>query len=287
MDLFELNLKMNNSLSKLYDSSEIESFFYILINFRLNLSKIDYVLNKEHKISNEDILFFEKTINRLKNEEPIQYILENTDFYGLKFHVNKNTLIPRPETEELVNWIIKDFETPNKENLSILDIGTGSGCIPISLSKNLKNSNVVTVDISQDAIDVAKHNAVTNSVTVSFVIDSILDPKIISCSEYMFDVIVSNPPYVRNLEKQEIKKNVLSYEPHLALFVEDSDPLIFYREIAKYAISHLKKNGVLYFEINQYLGRETVLLMKKMGFKNVELRKDISGNDRMIKAFDF
>ncbi len=287
MDLFELNLKMNNSLSKLYDSSEIESFFYILINFRLNLSKIDYVLNKEHKISNEDILFFEKTINRLKNEEPIQYILENTDFYGLKFHVNKNTLIPRPETEELVNWIIKDFETPNKENLSVLDIGTGSGCIPISLSKNLKNSNVVTVDISQDAIDVAKHNAVTNSVTVSFVIDSILDPKIISCSEYMFDVIVSNPPYVRNLEKQEIKKNVLSYEPHLALFVEDSDPLIFYREIAKYAISHLKKNGVLYFEINQYLGRETVLLMKKMGFKNVELRKDISGNDRMIKAFDF
>ncbi len=287
MDLFELNLKMNNSLSKLYDSSEIESFFYILINFRLNLSKIDYFLNKEHKISNEDILFFEKTINRLKNEEPIQYILENTDFYGLKFYVNKNTLIPRPETEELVNWIIKDFETLNKENLSILDIGTGSGCIPISLSKNLKNSNVVTVDISQDAIDVAKHNAVTNSVTVSFVIDSILDPKIISCSEYMFDVIVSNPPYVRNLEKQEIKKNVLSYEPHLALFVEDSDPLIFYREIAKYAISHLKKNGVLYFEINQYLGRETVLLMKKMGFKNVELRKDISGNDRMIKAFDF
>ncbi|MDC3388772.1 peptide chain release factor N(5)-glutamine methyltransferase, partial [Flavobacteriaceae bacterium] len=203
------------------------------------------------------------------------------------FEVDENTLIPRPETEELVEWIIKDQVLLKKKDLRILDIGTGSGCIPITLSKNISNSVVTSVDVSEKAIQVAKRNAKTNKVEVCFINDTILAPETINNSKYVFDVIVSNPPYVRNLEKQEIKNNVLAYEPHLALFVADDDALIFYDRITKYALKHLKKDGVLYFEINQYLGVATVELVKKLGFKNVELRKDMFGNDRMIKAFGF
>jgi len=287
MVLADLKVKMTALLTTVFEKTEIESFFYLLIDFKLNLNKMDFLLNPNIMVSARDKKFFELAIQKLETEQPIQYILGETEFYGLQFKVNENTLIPRSETEELVDWIIQDQLIIKNKQLTILDIGTGSGCIPISLAKNLIGSNVTTVDVSEAAIEVAQGNAEANKVAVSFLNDSILEPKIVNDSKYVFDVIVSNPPYVRNLEKQEIKKNVLDYEPHLALFVEDNDALIFYKKITEYALSHLKKDGVLYFEINQYLGEETVNLIKNMGFKNIELRKDMSGNDRMIKAYGF
>ena len=285
MTLLDLKKNMFQCLS--IDKTEIESFFYILIEHRLHLSKVDFLMNPNVRISQVDKDFFSAVLLRLKNEEPIQYILNQTFFYGLPFEVDENTLIPRPETEELVEWIIKDQVLLKKKDLRILDIGTGSGCIPITLSKNISNSVVTSVDVSEKAIQVAKINAHINKVEVSFINDSILVPETINNTKYAFDIIVSNPPYVRNLEKQEIKQNVLAYEPHLALFVADDDALIFYDRITKYALKHLKKDGALYFEINQYLGEATVKLIKQLGFKNVELRKDMFGNDRMIKAFGF
>lgn len=285
MTLLDLKKNMFQCLSM--DKTEIESFFYILIEHRLHLSKVDFLMNPNVIISQVDKDFFSAVLLRLKNEEPIQYVLNQTFFYSLLFEVDENTLIPRPETEELVEWIIKDQVLLKKKDLRILDIGTGSGCIPIALSKNISNSVVTTVDVSEKAIQVAKRNAKTNKVEVCFINDTILAPETINNTKYVFDVIVSNPPYVRNLEKQDIKNNILAYEPHLALFVADDDALIFYDRITKYALKHLKKDGVLYFEINQYLGVATVELVKKIGFKNVQLRKDMFGNDRMIKAFGF
>ncbi|NQY29413.1 MAG: peptide chain release factor N(5)-glutamine methyltransferase [Flavobacteriaceae bacterium] len=292
MVLSDLKIKMNSLLTTVFDKTEVESFFYLLIDFRLNLNKMDFLLNPNVAISAEDVAFFESAIQKLKSEEPIQYILGETEFYGLQFKVNENTLIPRPETEELVDWIIKDYghyEEEGRSNLSVLDIGTGSGCIPISLAKNLSGAKVTTVDVSAAAIRVAQQNAFLNEVVINFIqADMLRHTELISVFHSdKFDVIVSNPPYVRNLEKQEINKNVLAYEPHLALFVEDNDALIFYKKITEYALNHLKNEGVLYFEINQYLGLVTVELIKGLGFKTVELRKDMSGNDRMIKAYGF
>jgi release factor glutamine methyltransferase len=285
MVLSDLKKEMFQYLA--FEKTEIDSFFYILIEYRLQLSKMDFLMNPNIKISQDDKEFFNTVVLRLKNEEPIQYILNQAFFYGLLFEVDENTLIPRPETEELIDWIIKDQDLLKKQELHVLDIGTGSGCIPIALSKNISNSVVTSVDVSEKAIQVAKKNAHINKVEISFVNDSILVPETINNTKYAFDIIVSNPPYVRNLEKQEIKQNVLAYEPHLALFVADDDALIFYDRITKYALKHLKKDGALYFEINQYLGEATVKLIKQLGFKNVELRKDMFGNDRMIKAFGF
>jgi len=292
MTLSDLKAKMKSVLAIIYDQTEIDSFFDILIDYKLRLSKIDFLLSPNTVVTDNDVLFFESAIQKLKEEQPIQYILGETEFYGLPFKVTENTLIPRPETEELVDWIVKDcshYEEERRSNLSILDIGTGSGCIPVSLAKNLPKAKVSTVDVSGEAIKVAQQNAALNNVEVSFIHGDILRyTELVSVSHKdKYDVIVSNPPYVRNLEKQEIKKNVLAHEPHLALFVEDDDALIFYRKIAEFALEHLKKEGVLYFEINQYLGKETVKSIKKIGFETVELRKDMSGNDRMIKAYGF
>ena len=209
----------------------------------------------------------------------------------MKFEVNENTLIPRPETEELVEWILNSPNIHHPSPINILDIGTGTGCIPITLKTNLPHANVSAIDVSEKALEVAKRNAELNKVEVIFIQDNILEVKDLSKLQTSnsqlptnFDIIVSNPPYVRNLEKQEIKKNVLDYEPHLALFVEDTDALLFYRKIAQLAIKNLSPNGLLFFEINQYLGKETVELLENLEFKNIELKKDIYGNDRMIRC---
>ena len=279
MNLKDLKTYFKSELSSVFEPSEIEVFFYRLVEYQLNLSKIDIILQSDFEVNNKVELFFKKAIKELQQEKPIQYIIGNTDFYGLNFKVTEATLIPRPETEELVDWILKDHSDKNK--ISILDIGTGSGCIPISLVKNLSKASVATMDVSEEAIVVAQENAKRHHASVNFINDDILT---YSNTSQKYDVIVSNPPYVRHLEKQEIKKNVLAYEPHLALFVEDNDPLIFYRKITEFAVENLMKNGVLYFEINQYLGQETIDLVKSYGFTSVELRKDLSGNDRMLKA---
>jgi release factor glutamine methyltransferase len=269
-------------LTPVYDADEAESFFYLLLENQKQLKRIDLALAPDLSFSDAELLGWNAQLEQLKAEIPIQYIIGSTSFYGMDFNVNANVLIPRPETEELVEWIIKENPTTENANgLKILDIGTGSGCIAIALAKNLPKAQVFALDVSEKALAVAEKNAIQNNVDVTFLQQNILETADLIQS---FDIIVSNPPYVRNLEKQEIKKNVLEHEPHLALFVADDDALVFYKKIALLAIKNGTANGQLFFEINQYLGPETVALLEKLDFKNIQLRKDIYGNDRMIRA---
>lgn len=278
MKITEYRSYFINEIAPVVDFSEAESFFYIILEHLHQLKRIDLALNPNLEMSANQLLLWNDIVNELKTQKPIQYILGETEFFGLKFIVNENTLIPRPETEELVDLILKCEQTKN-QNLKILDIGTGSGCISIALAKNLSNAQVFALDVSEKALEIAQINAKSNNVDVTFLHQNILETTNL---QQQFDIIVSNPPYVRNLEKAEINKNVLGFEPHLALFVEDTDALLFYRKIAQLALVNLTKNGSLYFEINQYLGQETVQLLDDMGFKNIQLLKDVYGNDRMI-----
>ena len=267
-------------LSYIYDVGEVESFFFIILENKHQLKRIDLALDINLEFSEIEIKTWNEILEKLKQQIPLQYILGTTSFYDLEFEVNNDVLIPRPETEELVAWILSNKEmTESKHQIKILDIGTGSGCIAISLAKNISNAEVFAIDVSEKALAMAKKNASTNKVKVIFIEENILNTESL---HQTFDVIVSNPPYVRNLEKQEINKNVLDYEPHLALFVEDDDALLFYRKIAHLAQKNLSENGQLYFEINQYLGKQMIELLQETGFKNIELKKDIYGNDRMI-----
>ncbi len=280
MKIKDYKIQFIEKLTSFYDEMEVESFFYLLLENKKNLKRIDLALNPDYEFSVLDIQNWNEIVALLKKEIPIQYIIGSTFFFGLEFEVDKNVLIPRPETEELVEWIIKDHKSISTA-LKIIDIGTGSGCVAISLAKNILNSEVYAIDISENALEVAKNNANKNQVNVSFLHQNILETLDLNKE---FDIIVSNPPYVRNLEKSEIKKNVLDNEPHLALFVEDNDALIFYKKIASLALKNLSANGKLYFEINQYLGKETIAILESLNFKNIELRQDIYGNDRMISA---
>ena len=267
------------ALTPIYDSGEVESFFYLILAHQHQWSRVDLGLNPNRVFEEAEIQYWNSILEQLKLEIPIQYLLETTSFFGLDFEVNKNVLIPRPETEELVQWILdSNLKT---EKLKILDIGTGSGCIAISLAKNLPKAQVFAIDVSEKALEIATLNAKQNEVAVTFLPLNILETHDL---DQQFDIIVSNPPYVRNLEKEAIKKNVLDYEPHLALFVDDDDALIFYRKISELALKNLSDQGQLYFEINQYLGTEMVDLLRNQGFQNVALRKDIYGNDRMTRA---
>lgn len=279
MNIQKFKKQFFSELANIYPTTEIQSFFNILIEYKLNLGRIDVALQPDLNISEADLSFLQKAKNDLKNHIPIQYIIGETEFYGLKFFVNEHVLIPRPETEELVDWIVKDYK--DKKNIKILDIGTGSGCIAISLAKNLPNAAIFALDISSEALKTAKQNAKTNNVKIHFIETDILNTTTLSTT---FDVIVSNPPYVRELEKEQMQQNVLDHEPNLALFVKDNNPLLFYNKISDLAKTHLLKNGNLYFEINQYLGNETVALLKLKGFKNIELKKDIYEVDRMVKC---
>ncbi|WP_405327960.1 peptide chain release factor N(5)-glutamine methyltransferase [Leeuwenhoekiella sp. LLG6367-2.1] len=270
-----------NKLESRFPQSEIATFFKILIDSYLSIKPIDLVLNPDLELSVEQLKLMKTAEERLHTNEPIQYIIGETEFYGYPFEVTDAVLIPRPETEELVEWITKDLQEQVFTNLSLLDIGTGSGCIAISLAKNLPNAKISAIDISEKAIELAQRNAKKNAVSVNFLERDILNTSVLP---HKYTVIVSNPPYIRNLEKAEILSNVLDHEPELALFVDDSDPLIFYRKIGELAYSFLEEEGILYFEINQYLGEETINLIKNIGFTTVELRDDFAGKPRMIKA---
>lgn len=282
MFLKTYKVHFTSELKSVFGAMEIESFFFIILKHLHQMKRIDLALNPNFEINEDDLVQWNSILKELKQEKPIQYIIGETEFYGLRFFVNENTLIPRPETEELVDWIIEnqksDIRNQTSEN-NILDIGTGSGCIPIALKKNLPEASVYAIDISEQALAVAQKNAMENKVRINFIKKNILE---VTDLEKQFDIIVSNPPYVRDLEKAAIKKNVLEYEPHLALFVSDDDALLFYRKIALLAKKNLSSKGKLFFEINQYLGKETTVLLKDLGFSNIQLKKDFYGNDRMI-----
>lgn len=283
MSVKELKIYFISTLKSLYSSKEVLSFFNLLAEKTLGLSRIAIALQSEKKISEKEKFAFDKAISRLKNFEPIQYILGTTEFFGLPFLVDKNVLIPRPETEELVDWILG--QNKHKE-ATILDIGTGSGCIAISLAKYLPGAKVCALDISAEALLVAQVNTVLNKVDIRYFNTDVLNENTwkFTFEEMRFDTIVSNPPYVRILEKELMSPNVIEHEPNIALFVKDEDPLLFYRKIAQLSNIHLKPEGVLYFEINEYLSVEMEKMLTKEGFKNIEIRKDIFKKDRMIKC---
>ena len=292
ISLKEYKKLFSENLKDFFPSTEIDTFFLLLIEEYLGFSRVDLVLQSDFIIDKDTKNLFDRAFERLKNQEPIQYILGKTEFFGLPFLVDKNTLIPRPETEELVAWIIDEVEIlSNKSStkVSLLDIGTGSGCIPISFAKNIDFAAIYAIDISTKTLEVALKNADSNQVSISFFEMDILKTSNLDLlskdkTQINFDIIVSNPPYVRESEKSAMDKNVLENEPHQALFVSDENPLVFYEKIADLALLHLSRNGLLFFEINQYLRNQTVNMLLKKGFKNIELRKDIFGNNRMIKA---
>jgi release factor glutamine methyltransferase len=282
----------NETLKTIYPITEIDSFFFLLFEEYLGFKRIDIVLKSDFKITKETLNLLQSATKQLEQEVPLQYIIGKTEFYGLPFVVNKHVLIPRPETEELVAWVVSESsrfktfntstkQTTDKKQLKILDIGTGSGCISISLKKQLPFAKISAIDISEEALSVAKKNAVLNNVDIHFILQDIL--KTVALDQH-YDIIISNPPYVRELEKKELKNNVLKNEPHVALFVENDNPLIFYAKIAELAKNYLNKNGLLFFEINQYLGTETIDLVNKKGLKNIQLKKDMFGNDRIVVA---
>jgi release factor glutamine methyltransferase len=256
-----------------FSRREVASFAYLSIEKILGYSKSDCIIHSNQELTNDNIISFENIISDLKQNIPIQYILGEAHFYDLKFKVNSSTLIPRGETEELVQYILlHDF-------ISVLEIGTGSGCIAVSIAKN-SNSKITAIDNSLEALEIAKSNAILNSVKINFVLSDIFN----FSDTKKYDLIVSNPPYVLESEKKIMDKNVLDYEPHNALFVSNNDPLVYYKEIAKIATNNLNKNGLLFFEINENYSKQIIELLSNLNFVDIELKKDINGRDRIIKS---
>jgi len=252
---------------------EVISWAYIVIQYLLGYNRSDCIIYADQLITPEITDRIQQIVRDLKTQKPLQYILAETEFYGMKFKMNEHTLIPRPETEELVDWVLQE-----KFN-SVLDIGTGSGCISIALAKHSK-ATISAIDISEMALKVAKENAAINEVKIDFIQQDVLQTH----SLQKVDVIISNPPYVLESEKKKMKTNVLQYEPHLALFTPDKEPLLFYKKIGNLAAKSLNCGGKLYFEINEKYGNEILKMLSKIGFVDIALKKDINDKDRMVKA---
>jgi len=280
MTFSDLEKQFSAELSDIYAKEEAAMLCFLSVQHRFNWTKASYLLNKQEVISDTDTTNFLDILSQLKTSKPIQYILGETDFYGRTFRVNPAVLIPRPETEELVKWVV---ETVSTKNISLLDIGTGSGCIAISLKIEIPEAEVVAIDLSADALALAQENASLHKAVVTFIEKDVLQmhPTDLATT---FDMVVSNPPYIALAEKDSMKANVLANEPHLALFVPNTNPLIFYERIAALAQAKLNLGGFLFFEINERFGKEVLALLVKKGFKHVELRQDLSGKDRMVKA---
>jgi release factor glutamine methyltransferase len=282
MTLGEWYRYMINRLCKIYPAGEAKSIARVVFEDVLQLNPINFFLEAKNEVDPSTHTRLEQIVKRLLQHEPVQYITGTAYFYGLKFKVTPNVLIPRPETEELVKWVLLDLKgnfytkTPK-----IIDIGTGSGCIAIALKRNYANATVFALDKSEDALVVARGNALKNDVKISFIKDDILK-KILHHEQY--DVIVSNPPYIKISEQRNISPNVINYEPHTALFVDNDDALLFYKAISKFASDVLNSGGHLYFEINESLGMEVKQLLEASGFLDVIMRKDLNGKERMIRC---
>lgn len=267
-------------LSVRYGSEEARAITNLVLEKKLDMQPYQLLMNEREILPDNQRAELCSIADRLSSGEPVQYILGEAEFCGATFHVTPDVLIPRPETAELVDWIVSEYNSA--QSFRIMDIGTGSGCIAISIARMLPNSEVSAVDVSAAALSVASFNADINNVKIDFILADILNPD--SQFPSSLDCIVSNPPYIMEKEKAEMEEHVLEHEPHLALFVSDSDPLLFYRTIAHRATKLLKPGGSLFFEINSQFGRETVDMLSSLGFRNIELRKDFFGKDRMVRA---
>lgn len=266
-------------LCSIYDKDESNAMILILLEHYFNIDRVKMTLEPNLRLSESEMLKIHFAVKDLLKSKPIQYIIGETEFCDLKFKVNENVLIPRPETSEMVGIIANSHHQSAVSK--ILDIGTGSGCIAISLAKAFPKSQVYAMDISEEALKVAKENAINNNVNVTFIQDDILTPTQ-TLTQTEFDIIVSNPPYVRELEKSEMRDNILKWEPHNALFVSDDDPLIFYRKILEFASTHLNDNGEVWFEINEFLGKEMTSLCRRFGFSDVKIFKDFRDKERFM-----
>ena len=274
---------IQDTLKDYYPLSEIKAFTRLVMERVCDIQPHQFLLCKDKELSETEKTQIHNIVGRLAKYEPLQYIFGKTDFYGFEFEVNPSVLIPRPETEELVELIVRDY--PKRKELDILDVGTGSGCIAITLKKLLDKSQVYALDVSEEALKTAKRNAVRNRAPVTFFQGDILAPSVTADSiEEEFDIIVSNPPYIMEKEKADMEPNVLDYEPSLALFVPDDNPLLFYHRITMFAEQKLKKKGYLYFEINEQMGEQVVNMLRMMEFKSIELIQDLSGKDRFVKT---
>lgn len=292
MLLREIKKIYHKELDAIYPNGEVDSFFYLLIEHYLDLERFALALQPELAVTKKEEQPLFEALAKLRLQHPLQYIIGTAHFMDLDFKVNADVLIPRPETEDLVRWIVAEVRSMKnqvqdtkagepKDQINILDIGTGSGCIAIALAKNLPNAKLVALDISEKALAVAKANAIRHNVDIEFLKADILQ---LEKLETQFNIIVSNPPYVRQSEKKNMHQNVLGHEPATALFVADENPLLFYGHIARFAKEHLVDHGVLFLEINQYLGKETKALLLHYNFSEIELRKDMFENARMLKC---
>ena len=283
MTLNEARTVLTKELNKVYDSDESKNIIELVIEHITNMTRAEQVKNKVPYLTCTQLEDLDEITERLKKNEPVQYVLGEAWFAGMKFKVNKNVLIPRPETEELVDWIVKESEKSKVKSQNIIDIGTGSGCIPITLKNKLPEAKVSAIDVCSEALFTATENAIELNAEVDFLLFDFLDEE--KWKELQqYDIIVSNPPYIKQSEINTMHKRVKEFEPHLALFVPEEDALLFYKKLSGFAIKHLKPGGGLFAEINESLGEQVVDLFRTVGFANIELRKDMQGKERMIKA---
>jgi len=285
MTLNEARTILTKELKNVYETDELRNIIELVIEHITNMSRAEQVNNKVPYLTCTQLEDLDAITERLKKNEPVQYVLGEAWFAGMKFKVNKNVLIPRPETEELVDWIVKEIESGKRkmENISILDVGTGSGCIPITITKKLPEAKVSAIDICSEALFTATENAVELNTEVDLILLDFLDEEKWK-DLYQYDIIISNPPYVKQSEINTMHERVKEFEPHLALFVPDNDALSFYKKLADFAVKHLKPGGSLFVEINEALGDQVVNEFQAAGFANIELKKDMQGKDRMIRA---
>jgi len=288
MTLNEARTVLTRELKNVYEIAELRNIIELVIEHITNMSRAEQVKNKVPYLTCTQLEDLDAITERLKKNEPVQYILGEAWFAGMKFKVNKNVLIPRPETEELVDWIVKESQKSNPESIrdksqNIIDVGTGSGCIPITLKKKLPHATISAIDVCSEALFTATENAIELNTDVNFLLLDFLDEE--KWKELgQYDIIVSNPPYVKQSEINTMHERVKEFEPYLALFVPDNDALLFYKKLSGFAVKHLKSGGNLFVEINEALGEQVVNLFQTAGFANIELRKDMQGKDRMIKA---
>lgn len=283
MTLNEARTVLTRELTAIYDNDELKNVIDLVLEHITKMPRMEQVKIKLAYLTCTQLESIDVITERLKRNEPVQYVLGEAWFAGRKFKVNKNVLIPRPETEELVNWVLKESQKPKVKSQNILDVGTGSGCIPITIKKKLPLARITAIDVCSEALFTATENAIEHDVEVDFILLDFLDEEKWAALG-QFDSIVSNPPYVKQSEKDTMHVRVKEFEPDLALFVPDNDPLLFYRKLSDFSLKHLKPGGSLFVEINEALGDTVVDLFMSAGFKNIELKKDMQGKDRMVMA---